>query len=289
LTSTVQNEYCPYSSKIFNEIVTGDANLSRGKILQDSSTLLQKCHLADYANTLNKINTNMLNNILEMKEHDDIKQTNSSNYPNISINVVDTDNACVCMCTSLSCKEYYNKYTTKTTRNIGPICHNLKKVSISNTTTEQIIVNRNDMLHFNTYIENENIDPYTPESNESHSPYPEMRSTSKTTSSNSCNHLDNTNCDQKILLHGQTGIEDLVCLKSVKALSEKQSRVTVTPVQLKSRLENLQRISLHSADRDDLTDRNDDADNAKPICSSKTFSNSQNPNPSNFFMCCSIH
>ncbi|XP_034475602.1 inositol polyphosphate-5-phosphatase A isoform X1 [Drosophila innubila] len=283
LTSTVQCKFCPYSNKLFTEIVKGDRNPHQEKILQDSSSI--------------KTDAKIINTI----EYEDTKMKYSFNYPHISINVVDTDNTCVCMCTALSdSKLRDNEYATQATRNICPMCHNIIKSTFSNSISENIIVNRIDMQHLNTCIENKHVDPYTPESNESHSPYPELRSTSTTTSSNSCNPfnaelmqcelcLDNTNCDHKKHLCKQVQNDNFISTKSVKTITEKQSRATVTPVQLKSRLEDLQRISMHKADRDDITVRNDDVDNVEPICSAKTFSNSQNRNQSIFNMCCSIH
>lgn len=289
MTSTVQSKFCPYSNQLFTKIVNGNLkqNLSRDKkILQDSSS--------------NKIaNTKIIKTI----EYEDTKKDYSVNYPSISINVVDTDNICICMCTPLSNSESCNdEHATQSTQKLCPICHNIMKSSLLSSTTEKIIVNRIDMQHLNACVENTHVDPYTPESNESHSPYPEQRSTSTTTSSNSCNPLntevmrcelclDNTNLNHKKHHCMQTGIGDLISSNAVNAITEKQSRAAVTPVQLKSRLEDLQRISLHSADRDDITVsvRKDDVDNVEPICSTKTFSNSQNRNPSIFYMCCSIH
>lgn len=243
----------------------------------------------------NKSEAKILNSI----EYGDAKNKYPFDYPSISINVVDTDNACICMCTPLSDSELHDiEYATPATRNICPMCHNT--IKSSNSTPEKIIVNRIDMQHLNTCIESKHVDPYTPESNESHSPYPELRSTSTTTSSNSCNPfnaelmqcetcLHNTNCDHKKHQCKQTRNDDLISTKSVKAITEKQLRATVTPVQLKSRLEDLQRITLHTADRDDIAVRKDDVDNVEPICSAKTFPNSQNRNQSIFNMCCSIH
>lgn len=191
---------------------------------------------------------------------------------------------------------------------ICPMCRNIMKkqpaehryrlFSNSVVLSENIIVNQIDTQHLNTYAENAQMDPYTPESNESHSPYPELRSTTTSASSNSCKNeqsMDILNEDNEEQYSGQyakvnvnaNANDDLFSLQSVHPITKKQSRNSVTPVQLKSRLEDLQRM--HTSERSEVAVRKGDVNNIDAMCTPKSLSNSPNRNPSIFSMCCTIH
>lgn len=182
---------------------------------------------------------------------------------------------------------------------ICPMCRNLMKrqpaehryrlFSNSVVLSDNIIVNKMDTQHLNTYVESSHMDPYTPESNESHSPYPELRSTTTSASSNSCKNepvMDvlSEELDKQYANVNANANDDLF---SVHPLAKQQSRNSVTPVQLKSRLEDLQR--LHTSERSEVAVGKGDVNNVDAICTPKSLSNSANRNPSIFSMCCTIH
>lgn len=200
------------------------------------------------------------------------------------------------MCSLVSipetCKS--NGDAIETRRIVCPTCHdNMYKNRfnlLSNSITENIFVNQiQDSQHLSTYIDNAHIDPYTPESYDSHSPNLDL-----TTSSNSCNipctdrmqnDLDKLHFSNEKHQSMNTLNDNFKSSNSFKSFAENQSRNSVSPVQLKSRLETLKRIS----DKDYTTVKND-VDNTEVICSSsETISSSQHRNPCILSMCCSIH
>ncbi|XP_064546977.1 inositol polyphosphate-5-phosphatase A isoform X1 [Drosophila montana] len=297
LTSPVKVKTCPYVKKVYNQV------LKEGKILsQDSNS--QDLPLADghYTNTPSRHDKQIIETPLKVGGDKDIKKT-ASNYSSISINIINSEDIYVCMCT-----QTYNSGSrgddldSQPKSAICPICRNITKgqpvehryrlLSNSVVLSENIIVNRIDTKRLNTYIERSHVDPYTPESNESSSPYPELRSIPTSSPSYSCEFelfLQTTDEDNKKTYPGQNGNDDdLYSLQSVHAITEKQSRATVTPVQLKSRLEDLQRTVMRTSDRDDVVGKGD-VNNVETISTPKSLSNSQNRNRSFFSMCCSIH
>lgn len=200
------------------------------------------------------------------------------------------------MCSLVSIPETCNsnENAIETRRIVCPTCYDnifTNRVNVlSNSITENIIVNQiQDSQHLSTYIDNAHIDPYTPESYDSHSPNLDL-----TISSNSCNtpgtdhmqnDLDKLHYSSEKQQSTSTLNDHFISSNSVKSLAENQSRNSVSPVQLKSRLENLKRIS----DKDYTTVKQD-VDNTEVICSSsETISSSQHRNPCILSMCCSIH
>lgn len=187
-------------------------------------------------------------------------QKENSQKPLVSINVTDSDNLNVCMCSLYSSldKELKSTDDSHLDGSICPECRNIikkqpsehrctlisKRLMLGN----NIIVNRIDTHYLTTYVDNRH-EPYTPESAESHSPFPESES-------NSPNDLigmeDNSLPNKNVQLYNT-----LLNTSSVSAapnttdsrdaiLNTQDSRGVVSPRQLKSRLEHLQRTSLNS-------------------------------------------
>ncbi|KAH8417028.1 hypothetical protein KR222_001772 [Zaprionus bogoriensis] len=296
VTSSVQCVSCPYSNKLYKEIVNENNNLKRVAMLEDSSILFSRGNKNESTwNSSNKANATKLATTLSEYEKDSTENYSRS-IPNIRINIIDSENMCECRCLPESIPEtcVANERSIETRRIICQMCHdNIVKSRcslLSNSMTESIIVNQIDTQHLNAYMENLHVDPYTPESIDSHSPNLELRSTFLNISNESCNtfsadrtrNMDDFSHDHKKHLPLKSGNDNLKSASSVEDLAEKQSRTTVTPVQLKSRLENLQRIS----DKDGITVV-EDVNSVEDICSSKPIANRQHRNPCILSMCCS--
>lgn len=190
------------------------------------------------------------------------------------------------MCSLVSIPETCNSSgdAIETRRIVCPMCHdNMYKNRfnlLSNSFTENIFVNQiQDSQHLSTYINNAHIDPYTPESYDSHSPNLDL------TTDRIQNDLDKLNFSNEKHQSINTLNDQFKSSNSFKSFAENQSRNSVSPVQLKSRLETLKKIS----DKDYTTVKKD-VDDTEVICSSsETISSSQHRNPCILSMCCSIH
>ncbi|XP_068157792.1 inositol polyphosphate-5-phosphatase A isoform X1 [Drosophila tropicalis] len=280
-------KYCPYSNTIYKDVV------NECKILAD---------------TAHKSSVKIQHNSLKIRQDEDAQGGNSSRHPAVSINVIDSDNICVCMCAHLSSSnplsDESNGETIKTEPIEGTICplccnmikqqpvtHRYRLLSKRVVLSEDIIVNRIDTQHLSTYYEHAHDDPYTPDS-DSHSPYPEVPSTSTTTSSNSRSPFehrlprDDSGIDECHEKYTPTKAE--IVLTNNPA-SEKQSRGAVTPGQLKSRLEDLQRLSIHNQDENDPVMGKGDVDQVEAICTPNAVPTRPRRNSSVFPMCCNIH
>lgn len=242
----------------------------------------------------------------------------TSKWPAISINIIDSDNIYVCMCSQISNDK--NEGSDSVDGSICPECQNIikkqpvepryrlisKRLMLSN----NIIVNRIDTQHLSTYfdISQKRQDPYTPESAESHSPYPELSSSTTTSSNSHTTAMDNMqllNTDSFNIAERQTctmlplsshsfakgnpNVADATCGDGIR----KQHRGIVSPVQLKSRLEDLQKkssiqnIKFHKKIDGD-TAGDSDVEDVDEICQStnvaaQRYSNSCLPK------CCNIH
>lgn len=200
------------------------------------------------------------------------------------------------MCSPVSIPETCNSNgnAIETRRIVCPMCHdNIYKNRfslLSNSISENIIVNRiQDSQHLSTYIDNAHFDPYTPESYDSHSPNLDLTISSDSSNTPGTdrirNELDTSNYHSATQHTANTLTDNFNSSNSAKALVENQSRSSVSPVQLKSRLENLKRIS----DKDGTSVKKD-VDNVENICSSTdTISSDQHRNPCILSMCCSIN
>ncbi|KAH8276948.1 hypothetical protein KR026_002686 [Drosophila bipectinata] len=216
----VKLKFCPYSNKLFKEIATSTTE-----------------------------SRNMYNS-LKISQDEEPDKTSSPNFPNISINIIDSDNICMCLCAHLSTNNLQFDDSGRADETICPMCRNIikkqpvahryKLVSKRLMLTQEIIINRIDTQHLSTDSERLFEDPYTPESTESHSPYPEVTSSS---SSSSRSPLDRRFMPEKVV-ESKAGEIDASPLPESSNSPEKPSRGTVTPGQLKSRLETLKRLSL---------------------------------------------
>lgn len=157
----------------------------------------------------------------------------------------------MCLCAHLSTNNLQFDDSSRADETICPMCRNIikkqpvahryKLVSKRLMLTQEIIINRIDTQHLSTDSERLFEDPYTPESTESHSPYPEVTSSS---SSSSRSPLERRFMPGKVIETnaGETDVSPLP--EPSDRTLEKPSRGTVTPGQLKSRLENLKRLSI---------------------------------------------
>ncbi|XP_017847239.1 inositol polyphosphate-5-phosphatase A isoform X2 [Drosophila busckii] len=299
LTSPGKRKCCHYSFKLYTDILN-ESKKQSCRIIQNESRVELPLSYPNESNS----------KILQTETSQALLSTS---HPTISINIIDSDNIFVCMCTSTFSTNRNYGYTEGT---ICPMCNNIIKLQplnyryklISNSVvlSDNIIVNRIDTQFLNTSIETSLFDPYTPESNESHSPYPELRSTSTTASSNCSNIyssellIDNTEKIQSSVYiksklgddpqHStRTKKQDEEMCAGVQSSKKSTSRGAVTPVQLKSRLEDLQKISLYTSERDSISLEKSDVGNVEDICTSKAVSKSQNRKSNIFSQCCCIH
>lgn len=251
---------------------------------------------------------------------DSSDELTANKWPPVSINIIDSDNIHVCMCSQML---YENKVNDNSVEgSICPECQNIikkqsvgpryrlisKRLMLSN----NIIVNRIDTQHLSTYFEVslKRQDPYTPESAESHSPCPEL-SSSTTTSSNSRSPA--IDCRQFLTPDVEESISDthnvsnlaidnnmgyLITSKEMGASNKyggdikNQKRGVISPVQLKSRLEDLQRKSSRNLklenEGDSETAGHSDVEDVDEICQSTNSSVRQYPSTC-LPKCCNIH
>lgn len=251
---------------------------------------------------------------------DSSDEVSANKWPPVSINIIDSDNIHVCMCSQMLFENKVNDNSVE--GSICPECQNIikkqsvgpryrlisKRLMLSN----NIIVNRIDTQHLSTYFEVplKRQDPYTPESAESHSPYPEL-SSSTTTSSNSrspaidCRQfltpvvdesISHTHNVSNLVIDNNMGY--LITSKEMGTSnkyaddSKKQERGVISPVQLKSRLEDLQRKSSRNLklknEGDSETAGHSDVEDVDEICQSTNLSVRQYPSTC-LPKCCNIH
>ncbi|XP_017020504.1 uncharacterized protein 5PtaseI isoform X3 [Drosophila kikkawai] len=248
------NYYCPYSNKLFEDIATSSKLEAR--------------------NIYNSLNISHNEAEAAAAAAAETTKANCPNFPNISINIIDSDNICMCLCAHLSSNNLQFDDSNNRTgeaiclmcRNIikrQPVAHRYKLISKRLMLTQEIIINRIDTQHLSTDSERLYEDPYTPESTESHSPYPEVTSSCTSTSSSSRSPLDGRLMPHNRILESRVGASEEATSPpgpetGDAEIREKPSRGTVTPGQLKSRLETLKRLSIK--DENDKGDDNDDDD-----------------------------
>ncbi|XP_043064901.1 inositol polyphosphate-5-phosphatase A isoform X1 [Drosophila ficusphila] len=274
----VKLKYCPYSNKLFEDIAT-------------SSKLIDETEARNMYNSL------------KISQDDEAGKTASSNFPNISINIIDSDNICMCLCAHLSSNSLLQFDDSSRTgeaicpmcRNIikrQPVAHRYKLLSKRLMLTQDIIINRIDTQHLSTDTERLYEDPYTPESTESHSPYPEVTSSCTSTSSSSRSPLERRLAPDRIS-EGQACESDLsTCREAGNPAEENTPRGTVTPGQLKSRLENLKRLSLkdEEKDKDTVDEAADDVvDQVEAVCPPIADPTRPKRSSSVINMCCTIN
>ncbi|XP_020817353.1 type I inositol 1,4,5-trisphosphate 5-phosphatase isoform X1 [Drosophila serrata] len=287
------NYYCPYSNKLFEDIAT-------------SSKLINETEARNMYNSL-KISHN------EAETAAEATKANCPNFPNISINIIDSDNICMCLCAHLSSNNLqFDDSNNRTGEAICPMCRNIikrqpvahryKLLSKRLMLTQEIIINRIDTQHLSTDSERLYEDPYTPESTESHSPYPEVTSSCTSTSSSSRSPFDRRLMPHDRISESKVGeSEEATSPPGLETgdteIREKSSRGTVTPGQLKSRLETLKRLSIkdENDDRDNDDDDDDEAGRAGDVDRVETPNAATAPtrsskrNSSVIPMCCTIH
>lgn len=311
-------KFCPHNSKIYNEILHECKNLNNYIKCLPNIKVNDKSRVKDASEVVGKLSQTL--NISESSQNDrNVEETMTNKWPPVSINIIDTDNIHVCMCSQISTenKEDYDSADGS----ICPECQNIikkqpaepryrlisKRLLLSN----NIIVNRIDTQHLSTYfdISQKRQDPYTPESAESHSPCPELSSsTSSNSQSPSINCRQLLEADLKKINLESNAISDLVTEdgkelrtvnKDIESASncnddiKKQQRGIVSPGQLKSRLEDLQKKSSiqnlkFKNKRDDNTAGNSDVEDVDDICQSTNAAVQQYPNNC-LPKCCNIH
>jgi hypothetical protein len=168
--------------------------------------------------------------------------------PLVSINVIDTDNNLnICMCNATEAVE--NKKDIVESSTVCPKCKNVIKAQSSErcplisrqTMLGDVLFNRVDSQYLSsTYSTKTNselkklIDPYTPESIESHSPQTEMEELS---------FINTTNESDDILENMRDVIKHKSEIINEESNSDATERHFVTPHQLTTRLEILRRES----------------------------------------------
>uniref|UniRef100_A0A1A9W6N5 inositol-polyphosphate 5-phosphatase n=1 Tax=Glossina brevipalpis TaxID=37001 RepID=A0A1A9W6N5_9MUSC len=251
--------FCPYNSTVFIHQLT---EYNRFNEMSVRSTK------PDNQFDLHSVIANTNNEFSEIQNLLRDGRLSTSKWPPISINIIDSDNIHVCMCSQILGNDTVDGTICPECQNIikkQPIEHRCRLISKRLLLSNNIIVNRIDTQHLNTYLDRSSNgqDPYTPESAESHSPLPELSSSTTTTASSNSRslHTDgriaidkNTNSYDSSLLHNvatmnvnvpnkQKSVELSMC-KSNDAVDEKQHRGIVSPGQLKLRLEDLQKKTL---------------------------------------------
>lgn len=201
--------------------------------------------------TITNNNGDNITNELPQPQSSSLIQTSIKITPTVSINVTDSENLNVCMCSLFASSD--NVLVEQQEKMIGticPRCQNIIKqqpaerktlISKRMTLSNDIIVNRVD-THFlslkTAFAHGKRYEPYTPESIESHSPFAEPdileytqhneHNDEGTTSTNDTNDLYDLNNKR----HARTA--------SLQSTG-------VSPLQLKSRLENLRKTSTDSS------------------------------------------
>lgn len=191
-------------------------------------------------------NTDAVSNAIEMPQQR-LPSTNKIT-PLVSINVTDAENLNVCMCSLFASSD--NVLAEQQEQMIGaicPRCQNIIKqqpaerktlISKRMTLSNDIIVNRVDthLLSLKTALAfGKRYEPYTPESVESHSPFAEP------------DVLEYTQNDENELIEGMASIHDTIdpfdLSKKPHPRTASMHSAGVSPLQLKSRLENLRKTS----------------------------------------------
>uniref|UniRef100_A0A1I8M351 inositol-polyphosphate 5-phosphatase n=1 Tax=Musca domestica TaxID=7370 RepID=A0A1I8M351_MUSDO len=236
------------NSKLIKE---SNANIERACILsEDLIEDVKKCNV-NKENPSSKHLTVTITNASSagnMKSHSDefINTKDLFTKTPVSINIFDTNNISVCECFQISSDE--NNDELPDTAAICTLCKNtIKKQSIDSryrlvseslVLSNNAILNRIDTQHLSTNIENcsQFPDPYTPESTESHSPCPEYNSCTST-------FIDVCALDTSCRVLSSEQQATVCAMKYTKRneLEKNGSRQkTVSPQQLKTRLEDLQ-------------------------------------------------
>lgn len=306
--SRLRIDCCPYSIKRSNGLLfeckpfSNDLNFPIPISYKNEPSAFD-----DIDSDSKKLNINQTTHKISSKDEVGDKCSNNdgiSTWPTVSINVIDTDNIHVCMCSQIS-----NMNECAADGGICPECQNIIKkqpvepryrlVSKRLVLPNNIIVNRIDTQHLSTYFDHDVKwqDPYTPESAESHSPCPELNSST----SNSNNSRISSSDDKQLLesalfkSENQSRIEmKPQCHSSDTHHSgeDKQQRGTVSAGQLKMRLEDLQKSSKLNFE---LTNNNDcgdavesDVEDVDVICLPNNAPVQRYPN-SCLPRCCIIH
>lgn len=307
--------FCPHDSKLFIQILRECSDLN--KSIEADAFKKRNNGKVEEA-TKDSAQRSAREQSSQNEEND---ATMAAKWPPVSINIIDSDNIQVCMCSQISVKDKTGSASVD--GSICPECQNIIKrqpvepryrlISKRLMLTNNIIVNRIDTQHLSTYfdITHKRQDPYTPESAESHSPCPEL-SSSTTTSNDS----RSPTADSRQLLKADSNKEDLQIVdfsdshrkdikghgKSSELLAnvancdstKTQQKGVVSPVQLKSRLEDLQKnSSAQSFKFQNIKDSDkagsSDVEDVDDICPMTTNTAAQqNPN-SCLPKCCNIH
>ncbi|KAL5284584.1 INPP5A family protein [Megaselia abdita] len=240
--------HCPHSKKIFQEILLECNKLDQTNRLSPSLP----------ANTINAANKeNQITNLPSSQNRTLIlhQPSNLEDQPMISINVIDSDNLNICMCSLMSEGRVPSPDFDIIDGSICPECRNIIKqqpqehrctlVSKRLLLSNNIIVNRIDTHYLNTYLDTRG-EPYTPESVDSHTPYPEYETQ---VSDEEISEGVETEEDQQ-----STNLNNEEEIGGKKSPAASETRGVLSPGDLKSRLEDLQRNSLNeiNADFDDL-------------------------------------
>ncbi|KAL9898989.1 inositol polyphosphate-5-phosphatase A isoform 1-T1 [Glossina fuscipes fuscipes] len=299
--------FCLYNSKIFTDELTEYNRLSEMSMRSSTKPDNQFDLYSGIANTPGEFSR--LQNLI----HDG--RLNASKWPPI-INIIDSDNIHVCMCSQILGNDTVDGTICPECQNIikkQPIEHRCRLISKRLLLSNNIIVNRIDTQHLNTYLDRspKGQDPYTPESAESHSPVHELSSSSTTTtaSNNSRNlTVNETISTDKIHSHNSSLLPNAAIInvpnkhkpvefsrahESNAVVSEKQHRGVVSPGQLKLRLEDLQKktlkqnIEMHSNSNSGGTAGNGDVEDVDEICQANTAIETHHTNC--LPRCCNIH
>ncbi|XP_065354379.1 uncharacterized protein LOC135948853, partial [Calliphora vicina] len=321
-TITDSLTYCPHASKIYNQVLLECKYLNKNVKCLSKTDTNDKCNDKNVRALGDEVVGNLSQTPRTAQSSQNAEEAITTKWPPVIINIIDSDNIHVCMCSQISNENNVDSVDS-VEGTICPECQNIikkqpaepryrlisKRLMLSN----NIIVNRIDTQHLSTYfdISQKRQDPYTPESAESHSPCPEM-SSSTSTSSNSRSpaadsrqllDADSNKVDLQQHALSDLNIEDVkLHIKSTKHMEgvvncdddvKKQQRGIVSPVQLKSRLEDLQKKSSiqnlkFKSKRDGDTAGDSDVEDVDDICQSTNAAVQQYPN-SCLPKCCNIH
>lgn len=271
--------HCPHSKKIFQEIL-----LECNKLDQTNSLL----SIPSSPNAAAVANNNQFNNKENVAANPSSQMnrtlilhqpSNPEDQPMISINVIDSDNLNICMCSLMSEGRVPSPDFDMIDGSICPECRNIIKkqpqehrctlVSKRLLLSNNIIVNRIDTHYLNTYLDTRG-EPYTPESVDSHTPYPEYETQ---VSDEEISEGVETEEDQQSNVN-----EEEIGGKKSPAASE--TRGVVSAGDLKSRLEDLQRNSLNEINADLEAFKGQDGNKISNNLVNKNNSSSNNNNSS---------
>lgn len=244
--------------------------------------------LSTIENGLNGISeTEMNGNMIDVEVRNDL---NCVNRPLVSISVIDTDNNLnVCMC-ALMCSSTENlvdlngiQQIIEEEDRICPICRNIIKlqpiehrrtlVSKRLMLANDVVVNRIDTHYLSsTYNSKRLLEPYTPESVESHSPLPEMQDEKEfplinetrdseeiLESIHKVNHKEHLENEEPEHDQVDNNVGNSSNLGNAGSSAGKSVNHTVSPRQLKSRLEILRRESELSCEKNGVAKKRDES------------------------------